>query len=229
MLYGPADATRTVNPLPDRTVAGMTGVGSGREHGCDVTDEEIVRLLRMRPDFLLRHPSLYLTLAPPARVHGDVLADHMAAMLSNARRQIAQLQDGVRRRRAGRSLGERVEQALLGLIRTSDPLEWIEAELAGTLGVDSAHLWLAGEGRPDGTRLLGGRDIVFRERVTDGVVLHGAASALVLRDVLVRVRPDVGPPGVLALGSRDEGLPGPGSEPALSLLASAIGAAIDRA
>ena len=148
----------------------------------------------------------------------------MAAMLAEARRQNVKLQEGVRRRRAGRSLAERVEQALLGLIRASDPLAWIEAELAGTLGVDCAHLWL-GDASP---RLLGGRDVVFREWVTDGAALHGAAAALVVRDVLVRVRPAYGAPGVLAIGSRDGALPGPGSEGALGLLAAAIEAAIDR-
>ena len=77
--------------------------------------------------------------------------------------------------------------------------------------------------------LLGGRDVVFRDAVTRGEMLHGAAHGLVRRDVLVRVRPGFGPCGLLALGSRDEGLPRPGSEAALALLAGAVEAAIERA
>ena len=205
--------------------------GRGRER-CRIPDADIIRFLETQPDFLARHPSLYLTLAPPARVHGERLADHMAAMLAASRQQNLKLRDTVRRRRAGRSFSERVEQALLGLIRASDPFEWLELELAATLGVDSAHLRMEQAGRlggPDNVRLLAGRAVVYREAVTDGAALHGAAAALVARDVLVRVRPGFGPPGVLALGSRDDGLPGPGSESALALLAAAIEAAIDRA
>ena len=211
--------------------------GSGRDTNGSIDEADIVRFLEMRPDFLARHAFLYLTLAPPARVHGEQVADHMAAMLAAARRQNVQLQDNVRRRRAGRSLGDRVEHALLGLIRASDPIEWLEHELAATLGIDAAHLCLEGDAsrasvRPLGglaARLMGGRDIVFRETITEGAALHGPAADLVRRDVLVRIQPNFGPTGVLALGSRDEGLPGPGSEGALALLRAALEAALDRA
>ena len=110
------------------------GAGSGRNAARGIDEAEIVRFLQLQPDFLARHPSLYLTLAPPARVHGEQVADHMAAMILAARRQNQQLQEGVRRRRAGQSLGERVEQALLGLIRSADPLEWVRHELGGHVG-----------------------------------------------------------------------------------------------
>ena len=176
---------------------------------------------------------MYLTLTPPARPHGEPVVDHMAAMIGVARRQNRELQEGVRRRRAGQSLGERVELALLGLIGAADPLEWLREELAGTLGIDAAHLCLEGDGcgleAGETVLLLGGRDVLFRDAVTRGEVLHGAAHALVRRDVLVRVRPGYGPGGLLALGSRDDGLPGPGAETALALLAAAVEAAIERA
>jgi uncharacterized protein YigA (DUF484 family) len=198
----------------------MTG-GNARA----IPDAEIVRFLETQPDFLARHPALYLTLTPPARVHGERMADHMAAMLEASRRQNATLQEGVRRRRAGRSLGDRINQALLGLIRAADPLEWIETELAATLAIDSAQLLLGDAAEPG---LLNDRDIVFRDHPTDAS-LHGPAADLVSRDVLIRIRPGFGPPGVLALGSRDGGLPGPGMEAKLALLASALEAALDRA
>jgi hypothetical protein len=164
----------------------------------------------------------------------------MAAMLGAARQQNRQLQDSVRHRRAGRSFAARVEQALIGLIRAAQPVEWAHHELAATLGLDAAQVHLEGGGGPAWSgvtmvsaalarRVLGGRDVVFREMVTDGAALHGAAAGLVRHDVLVRLRPDFGPAGLLALGGRD-GLPGPGAEAeaALALLASGLQAALER-
>ncbi len=199
-------------------------------------DEEaaVVRFLADRPDFLARHPSLYLTLAPPARVHGERLADHMAALLGAARRQNALLADGVRRRREDASFGVRVEAALLGVIRSVDPLEWMGTELGPTLGIDSAAICLEVPHRATGllapgeaARLLAGRDIRFRPDPGEAAAIHGETAPLVRRDVLVRLRPGCGA-GLLALGSRDDALPGPGAERALSLLARAVEAALER-
>ena len=195
----------------------------------------MLRFLTDHPDFLARHPSLYLTLAPPARVHGERFADHMAALLAAARRQNAILDEGVRHRRADASFTLRVEAALLGALRSGDPVEWMASELAVTLGIDSASICLEGA-RPH-TRalasgstapLLAGGDIRFRPEPHEAGPIHGEAAPLVRRDVLVRLSLADGA-GVLALGSRDEAaLPGPGTERALSLLARGVEAALER-
>ena len=208
---------------------------SERGGDADATEDAVLRFLAARPDFLARHPSLYLTLAPPARVHGERLADHMAALLAAARRQNAILAEAVRHRRADASFALRVEAALLGALRSGDPVEWMASELAVTLGLDSASICLeracphTRELAPNGTApLLAGQAIRFRLEPRDAGLVHGEAGPLVRRDVLVRLNlPEDA--GLLALGSRDEAvLPGAGAERALSLLARGIEAALER-
>ena len=40
----------------------------------------VAAFLRANPGWLAEHPELYQVLAPPLRVHGEGLADHMAAI-----------------------------------------------------------------------------------------------------------------------------------------------------
>ncbi len=220
----------------------MTGARPGLEDGDDgALDEARVRhFLEVRPDFLQRHPSLYMVLAPPARVHGETLADHMAAMIDAARRQNAQLRNHVAERRHASSSRARVDDAVLGLLRAPDRLEWIETELAATLGLDAAHLWRASAQGPSseiggaipvelGRMLLGGRDVVLRDEPTEIARLHGAAAPLVRSDALVRVARSGGGFALLALGSRETQFFAAGAEAPLALLGRAVEAALDRA
>lgn len=176
-----------------------------------------------------------MTLTPPARVHGEAVADHMAAMIGAARQQNDALRTHVVERRHASSLRERVEDALLGLVRAADPLEWIGAELALTLGVDAAHLCLDVprpwcRTLPSGTArvLLGGREVVLRHAPGALAALHGEAAPLVRTDALVRVAPSGAPVGLLALGSRDEAALAGGCEAPLALLGRAVAAALER-
>ncbi|NCY24472.1 MAG: DUF484 family protein [Alphaproteobacteria bacterium] len=50
-----------------------------------VDAQSVEAWLRDHPDFLAQRPDLYLELEPPQRVHGERMADHMAAMLAAAR------------------------------------------------------------------------------------------------------------------------------------------------
>ena len=199
---------------------------AGREEA-PLDEADVLRFLARRPDFLQRHPTLYMTLDPPARVHGEAVADHMAAMIGAARRQNAGLRTDVAARRHASSLRARVEDAVLGLLRARDPLEWVEAELAPTLGLDAAHVWCCGPAFPEmlARQLLGGRDVSLRTAGSPG--LHGAAASLVRSEALVRVagRADL---AVLALGSREERFFAAGAEAPLALLGRAVEAALDR-
>ncbi|MBX9593368.1 MAG: hypothetical protein K2X46_03320, partial [Roseomonas sp.] len=58
--------------------------------GRDPTAEEVAAFLRDHPDFLAQRPDLYRNLVPPRRVHGENLADHMAAMVAAERARTAQ-------------------------------------------------------------------------------------------------------------------------------------------
>ena len=202
------------------------------------TDEAVERFLRARPGWLAQRPGLYGVLEPPERVHGEALADHMAAMLraergrsAAARRAVEQV---VQDRRVAAGLAGRVRRCVLALIAAADPVECVAGELPGLLGVDAAALCSeAGERRgvrrlPAGTlaRLLGGRDVVVRAAPQDARVLHAEAAPLARHDALVRV---ASRPGcVLLLASRDGGRLC-GDREALAFLGQAVAAAMARA
>ncbi len=200
--------------------------------------DEVAGFLRAHPSFLADNPELYRVLTPPVRVHGEALADHMAAMIRAERAQLAETASRVEGAgaagRATLGLMARVQEAVVSLIASDDPTEWVECELPGWLGLHAAKLCLEtyrpGTRRlPAGTigRLLGRRDVVFRERPADAALLHADAASLARRDALVRVPDGRGGNGLLALAARGRHalLPGQG-EAALAFLGRAVAAAI---
>ena len=201
--------------------------------------DEVAAFLRSNPSFLADNPELYRVLAPPVRVHGEPLTDHMAAMIRAERAQsaiMAARADGVvEAGRAALGLTDRVQDAVLALMACDDPAEWVETELPGWLGLDAAKLCLEayrpGTRRlPAGTigRLLAKRDVVFRERPGDAALLHAEAASLARRDALVRVPAMLGGTGgLLALAARSRTALQPGQGiAALTFLGRAIGAAL---
>lgn len=200
---------------------------------------EVADWLRAHPSFLAERPDLYRSLAPPERVHGAVLADHMVAMLRAERAHaaaMAERADGVLAAgRAAAGLAARVQEAVLALIRAPQPAECVATELPPLLGVDAASLCvealLPGARRlPAGTvaRLLRGRAVRFRDQPAEANLLHAEAADLAQHDALVRV-PGEGPPALLALVARDARAldPSQGSG-ALSFLGRAVAAALGR-
>ena len=69
----------TANPIP------------GTDLPAPLDEALVAAFLREHPAWLSEHPELYRVLAPPERVHGDGLADHMAAMLRAAREDAAEM------------------------------------------------------------------------------------------------------------------------------------------
>ncbi len=200
--------------------------------------EVVEGFLRARPSWLAENPALYGLLAPPARVHGDRLADHMAAMLAAARAHAAEMAeraDGVLKAgRAAAGLSERVQAAVLALIAAPDPVDCVSHALPGLLGVDAAALCTEADRAgmrplPPGTiaRLLNGRAVRCRTSPDDAALLHAEAARLARRDALTLV-PWNGPPTLLALASREPEALDAGPGP-LAFLGQAIGAALDRA
>ncbi len=201
-----------------------------------VTDEAgsafVAAFLRANPAWLAEHPELYHVLEPPARVHGEGLADHMAAMLRAQRSHVDGL---VAAGRATAGLAARVQDAVLALLRATDPADCVSGEMPGILAVDAAHLCLEADHPgarrlPDGlvNRLLDGRQVVFREAPTDARLLHAEAAGLARHDALVRV-PGEGPPALLALLARDRHQldPSQGAGP-LAFLGRAVAASLGR-
>jgi uncharacterized protein YigA (DUF484 family) len=177
-----------------------------------VTPEQVEDFLRAHPDFLAEAPGRYRGLAPPVRVHGDVLADHMAALLQAERehaRAMADRADGVLAAgRAAAGLLQRVQEAVLALLGAGeDVAECVGAEFPALLAVDAATLCV--EGGAQGCRtlpagavaaLLGLRAVVFRAGFAEAA-LHGEAVRLAAHEALVRI-PGAGAPALLALAAR---------------------------
>lgn len=197
--------------------------------------------LREHPDFLAQRPDLYLELEPPQRVHGERMADHMAAMLAAARVHVrevdADMQAALSTGRAGLGLASRVGEAVLALMRAPEPLECVRHELPALLGVDSCHVGCETTARRNVSRLppgtLGqllpqGRDAVVRATPMHAEMLHREAAPLIRRDALARVPAPGGQPMLLAIGARDpDALPSSGAE-SLAFLGRAVGAALAR-
>jgi uncharacterized protein YigA (DUF484 family) len=199
----------------------------------DDTDSAFVEaFLRANPGWLAAHPELYRVLEPPARVHGEGVTDHMAAML---RAQRAHVDGLVAAGRATAGLAGRVQDAVLALFRASDPIDCVSSEMPGILAVDAAHLCMEVEHAgvrplPAGTieRLINGRQVVFRDAPSDARLLHAEAAGLARHDALVRV-PGEGPPALIALLARDQHMldPAQGAGP-LGFLGRAVAAALGR-
>lgn len=204
--------------------------------------EAVVAFLKAHPDFLAEHPDLFRVLTPPRRVHGERVADHMAAMLGAERRRVrsleAEIEAAVTAGRAGYGLTIRVRLAVLALMRSTDVIDTVENELPALLGLGDCRL-LSEE--PDrrgvfrvarGTvaRLVGtGRDVLVRASPTETDMLYVEAGSLVSRDALVRVPVWTGTPTLLALGARDpHALPTKQATATLAFLGRAVAAALAR-
>jgi uncharacterized protein YigA (DUF484 family) len=200
---------------------------------------EVAGWLRANPRFLAERPELYRCLVPPERVHGEQLADHMAAMLRAERAHAAAMAERadfvLAAGRAAAGLTARVQEAVLALIRSRHPAECVAVELPALLGVDAAALCMEAvlpgiRPLPEGTvaRVLGGRAVRFRAAPEDALLLHAEAAELARHDALVRI-PGEGPPALLALAARDGRALEPGhGAGALAFLGRSIAAALGR-
>ncbi|NKC33135.1 GAF domain-containing protein [Falsiroseomonas selenitidurans] len=217
---------------------------------------EVAAYLLENPDFLARRPEIYRALAPPRRVHGENLADHMVAMVAAERARTraleAEVQAAIDDGRAGATLVMRVRLAVLALMRSRDVVETVTQEWPALLRVESCAL-LAEPAPASGgpqtalafgfrragilplpvgsvTRLVGrGRDARVRAEVTEAALLHAEAAALVTRDALVRVPLWCGTPCLLALGAREAAaLPIRQAATTLAFLGRAVAAALTR-
>lgn len=192
-------------------------------------DRLIAAFLRANPGWLAAHPELYAVLEPPRRLHGEAMADHMAAMLDQARRHGSGAAAG---RRAADGFTQRVQDAVLALLRAPDTLWCLHHDVPALIRVEGARLCVEHkvEGAylvPPGTvqAVLGQRCAVVRDaQLNPG--LHGEAAPLARQEALVRVPLGAGP-ALLALASREpDGLEGAGTQ-ALGFLGQAVAAVLE--
>jgi hypothetical protein len=214
----------------------------------DLAAAEVEAFLRAHPHFLAERPEIYRALVPPRRLHGERLADHMAAMLeaerARTRAMEAELRAAIEAGRAGAGLTVRIRLAVLALMRAQDVMEAVTQEVPALLGVETCTLAAEPAPRaaaplPPGVRplppgmvarLIGrGRDAVVRAQPTDIALLHAEAAPLVLRDALARVPLADGPPALIAVGARDaSALPARQAVAVLAFLGRAVAAALSR-
>ncbi len=177
--------------------------------------------LRAHPGFLAEHTDLYSLLAPPRRVHGEVLADHMEARFAAER---ARCEAVLAAARADSGMALRVEAAVLALLAAPDPLACIAEEFPALLGIDAAHF--SAEAPAAALALFGTQEVWIGPSLPEVAGLHGAAAALARQQALLRIPPPRpgGVAGVLALAARDaEALPAAGAR-ALGFLGRAVAA-----
>ncbi|WP_291298064.1 DUF484 family protein [Elioraea sp.] len=201
--------------------------------------------LRANPAFLAENPALYRALAPPKRVHGERLADHMTAMLEAERVRGTELrgtlEDLIAHGRANQANQARANQAILALLAARTPAEAFDIigqDWPDLLGVDVVTVCAEGQAvtgarpLPRGTvaRLLpSSAPIALRPQATDTVALYGEAAALVASDALARLTLAQGGEAMIACGSRDAGHfePRQGTE-LVAFLAAAVSIALGR-
>jgi uncharacterized protein YigA (DUF484 family) len=202
--------------------------------------------LRAHPSFLADNPSLYRALVPPRRVHGDRMADHMAAMLEAERARVAELratlEELVSHGRANQANQARAHKAVLALMaaRTAtEALDIMVQEWPDLLGLDvvticaesRAVLGARPLARGAIARLLpNASSFVLRAQASETDALYGEAAPLVASDALARLTLASGAEALLACGSRDPGHfePRQGTE-LMSFLAAAAAIALSRA
>ena len=212
----------------------------GPRRAAETDAGDVAGFLRANPGWLAAHPELYAVLEPPARVHGNRLADHMAAMLDRARAGAAALEQATVERRAADGFAERVQDAVLAMMGARD-LPWcLQHDLPGLLRLDSVRLCAeAGQQGlapavpgavpvPPGTvaATLGRRRALVRDAVRTPL-LHGEAAALAGREALVRV-PLPDSPALLALACRDGRALAGAATPVLAFLGQAVAVALAR-
>jgi hypothetical protein len=148
-------------------------------------------------------------LTPPRRVHGEAVADHMAAMIQAGRQEWRGLLEAGRTRGA---FAAKVAEAVLALIASGDAQDCLRHEWPAHLGLESCRL----------VPLVPGPALVLRDVTVASAALHGEAAPLIRREALLRLGEQT-----LALGARDPtDLP---HEPeSLAFLARALVAALAR-
>ncbi|WP_424814799.1 hypothetical protein [Roseococcus sp. YIM B11640] len=175
----------------------------------DAEAEVVESYLHAHPGFLAARPQLYALLAPPVRVHGEVLADHMAAMIQAGRDEWRALLEAQRIRAA---FAARAGEAVLALIAARDALDCVRDEWPARLGLESCRLIASVSGAP----------LILRDVEQASASLHGEAAPLIAREALLHAGDHT-----LVLGARNAAdLP---NEPAtLAFLARALQAALAR-
>lgn len=184
--------------------------------------EDIAAYLRQNPDFFVQHPDLLEMVELPARFSGERIVDLQHEALKRLRAKQDALVDTSR---SNMSVQLATHEAVLAMLEARSLDEFIgiiQDEVPILLDIDMAALALEGavetidmsaEGMPvllptgEVQSRLGEDDVHLMAQVAGGDNLFGAARDLVKSVAIARLYPsEMMPPGLLVLGSREEGL-----------------------
>ena len=201
--------------------------------------------LHAHPGFLADRPALYRALTPPRRVHGERLADHMAAMLAAERERSAELRNRTEALLAAARINaviqSRAQRAVLAVMAargTADALDIIVQDWPALLGVDVVAVCAEARALPLARPLPRGfvaraippgTPVALRPQSFETETLYGEAAPLVASDALARLPLPRGGEALLACGVRDAGAyePGQGTD-VLAFLAAVAAVALTR-
>lgn len=192
-----------------------------------ISDEQVAAHLRANPDFLLRYPELAACLAAPPRENSEGrVADLQQYMIDRLRQELDEVKGCAEHligtQRSNMSLQARIHDAVLTVLASGSLADLTEAlsGLSEPLEVDVITLCLetSDEVRPEiaasgvlrlprGTcaAIFGDRDTVLRGQASGDEGMFGSLAPLVRSYALARLPAGQRrPPGLLALGSRDE-------------------------
>jgi len=210
-------------------------------------EEQVVAYLRGHPGFLQRHADVLVHQTPPSRFKEGGVADLQSYMIERlqhdgaALRKITEELATATRQQA--RLVRRIHEAALLLLSCRDAAAvqpMLTEDLPNLLDLDVVILGFEPDDQlqpflgftrfPPGMvdRVLGLADVVLRPIGGGDPVVFGPAAGLVKAAAVIRLTPPLGPPGLLALGSRDDlgGFGGQGTE-LLSFLGRVLECCLD--
>ena len=196
----------------------------------EVTADEVTDYLRHHPDFLADHPQILEDLILPTRWSGDSVVDiqqfaleHLRGEIDNLRSCAMDLIDTSRGNLSSQTQTHSATLALIGAETFEQLMRVVSDQLPLLLDIDVATIGfepslsplpdlVAADVRslPKGTvdGLTGkGQDVALHHEMADDGTVFAAGAGLVRSAALARLRLATGRPvGLLALGSRDDGV-----------------------
>ena len=188
-----------------------------------VTEDLVVAYLKANPDFLSRQPDLIARMAQPTRFDGGSVVDLQQFMIGRLHDELDQMRGCaehlITTSRSNMSIQSRTIEAVLTTMDAADMeglSQVMSEDYPALLDVDVCCLGFeTGEHPailpgvhplPPGLldQVIGPNEVMLRGHANGDPVIFGDAASLVCSFALVRLDPPGCPPGLLALGSRNE-------------------------
>ena len=187
------------------------------------SEEQVVAFLKATPEFLVNHSELLARQAPPSRFSGGPVLDLQQFMIGRLHEELDKMRGCaehlITTSRSNMSIQSRTHDAVLSVLEARDMagLARVAAEdLPPLLDVDVVCLGFEPGEHPailpgilalPATLLdqvMGMGEVLLRSQAHGDPMIFGEAAGLVASFALVRLDPIGCPPGLLALGSRND-------------------------